>query len=70
MYWSSNNIKTENDEFKEVSIKNRTCYYFDNIINIEEFDFYNTLLNEKSYESILIYNILIWNFEWCKTIVY
>ena len=29
----------ENDEFKNVSIKNRTCNYFDDIIKIEDFDF-------------------------------
>ena len=28
-----------NDELKEIDIKNRTCYYFDDIIKIEDFDF-------------------------------
>ena len=28
-----------NDEIKEINIKNRTCYYFDHIIKIEDFDF-------------------------------
>ena len=27
-----------NDELKEVNIKNSLCYYFDNIISIEDFD--------------------------------
>ena len=27
-----------NDELKEINIKIRTCYYFDNIIKIEDFD--------------------------------
>ena len=27
------------DELKEVDIKNGTCYYFDGIIKIEDFDF-------------------------------
>ena len=29
----------ENNEFKEVNIRNYTCYYFDDIIEIEDFDF-------------------------------
>ena len=31
---------------------------FDDIIKIEDFDFGNILLDEKSYENILIYNVL------------
>ena len=46
----------ENNEFKKVQIKNRMCYYFDDIIKLENFDF-NILIDEKSYENILIYNI-------------
>ena len=46
-----------NDELKEIDIKNRTCYYFDNIIKIEDFDSDNILINEKSYENILVYDI-------------
>ena len=33
------------------------CYYFDDIIKIEDFDFDNLLLDEKSYENVMIYNI-------------
>ena len=36
------------DELKEISIKNRTCYYFDDIIKIEDFDLDNILIDEKS----------------------
>ena len=39
-------------------IKNRTCYYFNDIIKFEDFDFDNILIDEKSYENTLIYNIL------------
>ena len=34
------------------------CCYFDYIIKIEDFDFGNILLDEKSYENILIYAVL------------
>ena len=35
-------IKVEsNDKLKEVDVKNRTLYYFDDIIKIEDFDFDN-----------------------------
>ena len=33
----------ESIEFKEFDIKNRTCYYFDDIIEIEDFDFNSSL---------------------------
>ena len=36
-----------NDKLKKNSIKNRTCFYFDDIIKIEDFDFHNILSNEK-----------------------
>ena len=47
------------DELKEIDVKNRTCYYFDNIMRLEDINF-NILLEEKSYktyENILIYDI-------------
>ena len=40
-------MKMENNELKKVSIKNRACYYFDNIIKFEDFDFDNILLGWK-----------------------
>ena len=46
-----------NNKIKESDIKNRACYYFDVIIKIEDFDFDNTLINKKSCENILVYNI-------------
>ena len=45
------------NEFKKIDIKNRTCYYFDNIIKIKDNDFDNILFDEKTYENILIYGI-------------
>ena len=45
----------ENNEVKKVRIKNRMCYYFDDIIKLEEFD--NILIEEKSHENILIYEV-------------
>ena len=29
---------------KKVRIKNRTCYYFDDIIELEDFDFHDILI--------------------------
>ena len=37
----------ENKEFKKVSIKNDTCYYFDDIIKPEDFDLDNFLVDKK-----------------------
>ena len=45
------------DELKETDIKNIKCYYFDNIIKIEDLDLDNILIDEKSYKNILVYNI-------------
>ena len=47
----------ENSAFKQVCIKNRTCYYFDDIIKLEDFDIINILIDEKSHENILIYDV-------------
>ena len=47
----------ENNELKKVRIKNCTCYYFDDIIKLEDFDLDNILIDEKSHENILIYDI-------------
>ena len=44
-------------KLKEINIKIRACYYFDDIIKIEDFDFDNILTDEESCENILVYNI-------------
>ena len=60
-YWHSNNIKRrKNNELEKVAITNHTCYYFDDIIKIEHFDF-NVLLDEELYEKILIDDVLYKN---------
>ena len=46
-----------NDKLKELDTKNRTFYYFDGIIKIEDSNFGNMLIDEKSYENILVYKI-------------
>ena len=43
---------------KQLILKSRTCYYFDNIMKVEDINVYNILLGETSYENILVYNIL------------
>ena len=47
-----------NNELKKVNIKNHMFYYFNDIIETEDFDFVDILLDKKSYENILIYDIL------------
>ena len=47
----------KNNEFKKVSIKTSTCYYFDGIIKFEHLDFSNVLQDEKSCKNILVYEI-------------
>ena len=47
----------EQKEFKKIRIKNHTCYYSDDIIILEHFDIDNILIDEKSHENMLIYDI-------------
>ena len=47
----------ENNELRKVPVKNRTCYYFSDIIKLEDFDLDNILIDEKSHKNILIYDI-------------
>ena len=42
---------------KNINIKNRTYYFFNDIINIEDFDPNNVRIDEKSYKNIPIYYI-------------
>ena len=47
----------ENNEFKRFCIKNCTSYHFSDIIKLEDCDFDNILVDEKSYENVLVYDI-------------
>ena len=47
----------ENNELKKVPIRNRTCYYFDDIIELEDFDLDNILIDKRSHKNILICDI-------------
>ena len=43
------------NEIKDVEMKNRTYYFFDDIINIKSFNSNNIKIHVKSYKNILIY---------------
>ena len=45
MYWHTSNIKMKTNELNRV--KNCMCYYFDDIITFEDFDFDHILIDEK-----------------------
>ena len=42
---------------KKVCMKNRTCYYFDDITKLEEFDRNNILIDQISHENVLFYDM-------------
>ena len=42
------------NKVRDVDIKNRTYYFFNDMINIENFDLNNIKLDEESYKNILI----------------
>ena len=45
------------NKVKDTDIKNRTYYFFNDIISIKNFDSNNIKIDEKSYKNILIYYI-------------
>ena len=45
------------NKVKDIDTKNRTYYFFNDIINIENFDLNNIKIDERSYKNILIYYI-------------
>ena len=45
------------NKVKGINIKDRTYYFFNDVINIENFDPNNVKIDEKSYRNILIYYI-------------
>ena len=45
------------NKVKDINIKSRTYYFFNDIINMENFDPNNIKIEERSYKNILIYYI-------------
>ena len=45
------------NKIKDIDIRNRTYYFFNDIINIKNFNPNNIKIDEKSYKNILIYYI-------------
>ena len=45
------------ETIKQINIKNRTYYFYNNIIDIEMFDSNMLKLDKKSYKNLVIYNI-------------
>ena len=45
------------ENIKQINIKNRTYYFLNDMINIEDFDSSLLKINKKSYKNIGIYNI-------------
>ena len=45
------------NKIKDISIRNHTHYFFDDIINIKNFDPSNIKTDQNSYRNILIYYI-------------
>ena len=43
-----NNVKIENNHFKNAHIKSPACHYFYDVIRLDSFDFDNILIDKKS----------------------
>ena len=46
-----------NNKFKDIDINNHTYYFFDDTINIKNFNLNSIKTDEKSYKNILVYYI-------------
>ena len=44
-------------EIKQIDIKNRTYYFYNDIIDLKDFDARLLKIDKKSYKNISIYNI-------------
>ena len=44
-------------KFQEIGTKNRTCYFFDVMINVKNLDLNKIKIDEKSYKNIFIDHI-------------
>ena len=55
MYWSYK-LKMRN-KVEYINLKNQTYYFFNDVIDIENFDPNNIKIYKKSYKNILIYYI-------------
>ena len=56
-------------QIKEINIKNRTYYFFDDMINIKNFDSNQIKIDKNSYKNIVIYHtgyITIKNLSYVK----
>ena len=42
-------------EIKQINIKNRTCYFYNDIINLDEFDESKIKVDKKKFNGIDIY---------------
>ena len=52
------NIRVKSkSEVKEINIKNRTCYYFEDIVTDRDIYSIDILLDEKIYENISVHDI-------------
>ena len=52
------NIRVKSkSEVKEINIKNRTCYYFEDIVTDRDIYSIDVLLDEKIYENISVHDI-------------
>ena len=46
-----------NKKLKDISIKNHTCHYFNDMMNFKDFEIDHIVINEKLYQNVLIKNI-------------
>ena len=55
------------NKVKDIDIKNRTYYFFNDTINIKNFDLDKIKIDEKAYKTILIYYMDMWQSKFQST---
>ena len=57
MFIKQQTIQYKMGEVKQINIKNRTCYFYNNMINLKKFEPNLLKIDRKLYKNIGIYNI-------------
>ena len=47
-------------KIRQINIKNRTCYFYNDQINLKDFDASMLKIDKKNYKEIDLYSLVMW----------
>ena len=47
-------------KIRQINIKNRTCYFYNDQINLKDFDASMLKIDKKNYKEIELYSLVMW----------